>query len=93
VRIARADALAQFRSVEAEIRTLQGVYGFKVVDPKDLLCQQTFCAFESGGAALYGDADHLSLAGAKFVADALSPCFLDLPRTRLGAVVGGAVSQ
>jgi peptidoglycan/LPS O-acetylase OafA/YrhL len=93
VRIARTDALAQFRSVEAELRTLEGVYGFKIVDPKDLLCQKTFCAFESGGAALYGDADHLSLAGAKFVADAVSPCFIGPPHTRPGIVIGGAVGS
>jgi hypothetical protein len=45
------------------------------VDPKELLCSADSCIFESGGQLLYADPDHLSRAGAQFIASALDGCF------------------
>ena len=45
------------------------------VDPGELLCSSDSCTLESSGKLLYWDADHLSVAGAQFVASALDGCF------------------
>lgn len=77
LKVTRAEALAQYRGPENDIRALsrQGVLHF--VDPKDLLCGRDSCKFESGGNLLYWDTDHLSWAGAQFVAPVIDGCFRD----------------
>jgi peptidoglycan/LPS O-acetylase OafA/YrhL len=74
----RAEALRQYGGAESDVRVLQrqGVLSF--VDPKHLLCAGDSCKFESGGNLLYWDADHLSWAGAQFVAPVLEGCFREL---------------
>jgi peptidoglycan/LPS O-acetylase OafA/YrhL len=75
LKLTRAEALQQYRGPENDIRALerQGVLHF--VDPKDLLCGRDSCKFESGGNLLYWDTNHLSWAGAQFVAPVIDGCF------------------
>jgi len=49
-----------------------------LVDPKARLCTADACRIESGGEALFRDSNHLSVAGAVYVADSLAGCFSDL---------------
>ena len=79
LRLSRKTALAQFQDFEKTIYELQRKYEFRVVDPKGVLCPDDWCIFEKDGVGLYGDRDHLALAGAKLVADTISPCFADIP--------------
>jgi peptidoglycan/LPS O-acetylase OafA/YrhL len=83
LKLTRAEALAQYRGPENDVRTLarQGVLHF--VDPKELLCGGDSCKFESGGNLLYWDTDHLSWAGAKFVAPVIDGCFRDFGNARI----------
>jgi peptidoglycan/LPS O-acetylase OafA/YrhL len=78
LKLTRAEALEQYREPENDVRALsrQGVLHF--VDPKDLLCDRDSCKFESGGNLLYWDTNHLSWAGARFVAPVIDGCFRDL---------------
>jgi peptidoglycan/LPS O-acetylase OafA/YrhL len=76
--LTRAAALRQYRATESDIRALERQGALRLVDPKDLLCGADFCKFESGGNLLYWDADHLSWAGAQFVAPVIDGCFRNL---------------
>jgi peptidoglycan/LPS O-acetylase OafA/YrhL len=79
LKLSRAQAQERFSGPERDIRALaQEDPMLKVVDPKDLLCRADSCIFESGGQLLYGDRDHVSSAGAQFIASALDGCFRDI---------------
>jgi peptidoglycan/LPS O-acetylase OafA/YrhL len=78
LKLTRAEALAQYRGPERDIKALEQRGLLRSVDPKDLLCRADSCAFESGGNLLYWDADHLSFAGAQFVSSAINGCFRDI---------------
>ncbi len=71
----RADALNQYSGPQGEIRTFERRGMLRSVDPRELLCRADSCTVESGGELLYWDANHLSVAGARFVASALDGCF------------------
>jgi hypothetical protein len=73
--VSRADALAQYRDMEREVRAIAQRSRFKLVDPKDALCPGKSCLYKAHGHSLYYDADHLSAEGALYVAPALEPCF------------------
>ena len=77
LKLTRAEALQQYRGPENDVRALERQGALRFVDPKDLLCAGDSCKFESGGNLLYWDADHLSWAGAQFVAPVLEGCFRD----------------
>jgi hypothetical protein len=79
LKLSRAEALAQFRGPEADIRELQTQGMLRSVDPKDILCRGEFCAYESGRNLLYRDKGHLTPAGARLVSPALDGCFQDTP--------------
>ena len=49
-----------------------------VVNPKARICTTDGCRIESGGEVLFRDANHLSVAGALYVADSLAGCFENL---------------
>jgi peptidoglycan/LPS O-acetylase OafA/YrhL len=79
LKLTRAEAQEHFRGPERDIRALaQEQPMLRYVDPKDLLCRWDSCIFESRGQLLYGDPDHLSLAGAQFITSALEGCFRDI---------------
>jgi peptidoglycan/LPS O-acetylase OafA/YrhL len=73
--VSRAEALAQSREAEAEFGKLQRLGLLNIADPKDALCRSGSCAFEAEGRPLYIDRNHLSMAGANFVARSLEKCF------------------
>ena len=50
------------------------------IDPAARLCDETRCHIYAEGHALYFDDDHLSLAGARYLAPLFAPWF-DLPAT------------
>jgi peptidoglycan/LPS O-acetylase OafA/YrhL len=75
LRVSRARALDETRSVEADIRAAQAEWGLTVVDPKDVLCRTDECTYEQNGQILYADHNHLAPAGAEYVASTLEPCF------------------
>jgi peptidoglycan/LPS O-acetylase OafA/YrhL len=79
LKLTRAEAQEHFSGPEHDIRALaQQNRMLQYVDPKDLLCRGDSCIFESSGQLLYGDPDHLSLAGAQFITSALDGCFRDI---------------
>jgi peptidoglycan/LPS O-acetylase OafA/YrhL len=74
--LSRADALAQHRDMEDDVRAIaQRSSGLKVVDPKDALCPAEFCLYKADDQSLYFDDSHLSVYGALYVAHTLEPCF------------------
>lgn len=73
--LSRADALAQYRDVDRDVRAIARRSGLRVADPKDALCPGESCLYKSNGRALYFDDSHLSAYGALYVAPALEPCF------------------
>ncbi len=79
LKLTRAEAQEHFSGPERDIRALAQQHRMlRFVDPKDLLCREDLCTFESSGQLLYGDTDHLSRAGAQFIASALDGCFRDI---------------
>jgi peptidoglycan/LPS O-acetylase OafA/YrhL len=78
LKLTRAQALAQYRGPERDIKALEQRGLLRSVDPKDLLCRADSCTLEAGGNLLYWDADHLSFAGAEFVSSAIDGCFRDI---------------
>jgi peptidoglycan/LPS O-acetylase OafA/YrhL len=79
LKLSHAEAQEQFSGPERDIRALAQQHRMlRYVDPKDLLCRGDSCIFESNGELLYGDQDHLSWAGAQYVASALDVCFRDI---------------
>ena len=79
LKMTRTEAQEQYSEPERDIRALAQQHKMlRYVDPKDLLCPGHFCIFESNGELLYGDADHLSWAGAQFIATSLDGCFRDI---------------
>jgi SGNH domain (fused to AT3 domains) len=75
LRLSRADALAQRRDMEDNVRAIAQRTGLKVVDPKDALCPADSCRYKADGRSLYFDDSHLSAYGALYVARTLEPCF------------------
>jgi peptidoglycan/LPS O-acetylase OafA/YrhL len=76
LRLSRADALAQHRSMERDVRAIVAQRsGVKAVDPKDALCPADSCLYKSDDQSLYYDDTHLSVYGALYVAHTLEPCF------------------
>jgi len=78
LKVTRADAQEYYLGPERDIRALAQHRMLRYVDPKDLLCRGDSCIFEANGDLLYGDGDHLSWAGAQFVASAIDGCFRDI---------------
>jgi peptidoglycan/LPS O-acetylase OafA/YrhL len=77
LRLSRADALAQHRDMERDVRAIAQRGGLKVVDPKDVLCATDSCLYKADDRSLYFDDNHLSNFGALYVARTLEPCFAD----------------
>ncbi len=75
LRLSRADALAQHRDMEHDVRAIAQRSGLKVVDPKDVLCPADSCLYKADDRSLYFDDSHLSVYGALYVARTLEPCF------------------
>jgi peptidoglycan/LPS O-acetylase OafA/YrhL len=50
----------------------------RVVDPKPRLCPDGRCVLEQEGLALFRDSNHLTVAGATYVADSLADCVTGL---------------
>jgi peptidoglycan/LPS O-acetylase OafA/YrhL len=74
--LSRADALAQRRDMEHDVRAIALRSSRLVVaDPKDALCPADSCLYEADGRSLYFDDSHLSVYGALYVARTLEPCF------------------
>ncbi len=69
-----ARASAPYLAAERDIRILEQRGLLRSVDPKNLLCPDGTCIFESNGNLLYWDSDHLSYAGAQFVSRAIDGC-------------------
>jgi peptidoglycan/LPS O-acetylase OafA/YrhL len=79
VSISRAEALAEYRVVESDLRLLARQNRLRVVDTKDALCPAGRCRVVApDGTLLYQDANHLSAAGSRFVAPLLESCVADL---------------
>jgi len=75
LRLSRADALAQHRDMERDVRAIALRSALKVVDPKDALCPADSCLYKADDRSLYFDDSHLSVYGALYVAPTLEPCF------------------
>ncbi|MBS0579620.1 MAG: acyltransferase [Proteobacteria bacterium] len=77
--LARSDALREFQSVEAQLRLQAGQDALRIADPKDVICPGDRCVIRApGGALLYRDANHVSLAGARFLSGTVERCLADL---------------
>jgi hypothetical protein len=83
LKLTRTQAQEHYRGPERDIRALAQHRMLRYVDPKDLLCRGDSCIFESNGELLYGDGDHLSPAGAQYVASSLDGCFRDIAPTAI----------
>lgn len=70
--VSRAQVLAQQRRSEEDIREFESRGAIRTIDIKDLLCDAALCRFQAGGLPLYRDTNHLSAAGAAFVAPVLA---------------------
>jgi peptidoglycan/LPS O-acetylase OafA/YrhL len=79
LRLSRAEAYAEFRAPEADIRELQTQGMLRSVDPKEILCRGEFCAYEAGGTMLFRDKGHMTVAGARLVSPAIEGCFQNAP--------------
>ena len=75
LRLSRADALAQHRDMEHDMRAAAQRSGLTLVDPKDALCPGDSCLYKADDQSLYFDDSHLSVYGALYVARTLEPCF------------------
>ena len=75
LRLSRADALAQHRDMEHDMRAAAQRSGLTLVDPKDALCPADSCLYKADDQSLYFDDSHLSVYGALYVARTLEPCF------------------
>ena len=61
------------------IRGLKNIEGVSVFDTSRVLCGASNCALTQNGVALYFDQHHLSLVGARLVANAIRADFLRQP--------------
>jgi peptidoglycan/LPS O-acetylase OafA/YrhL len=75
LRLSRAEALAQHRDMEHDVRAIAESSALRIADPKDALCPGEYCLYKADGRSLYFDAAHLSVFGALYVAQTLEPCF------------------
>jgi peptidoglycan/LPS O-acetylase OafA/YrhL len=73
--LSRADALAEHRDMEHDVRAIAQRSGLTVADPKDALCPADSCLYKADGRSLYFDDSHLSVYGALYAARTLEPCF------------------
>jgi peptidoglycan/LPS O-acetylase OafA/YrhL len=78
LKLTRMEAQEHYRGPERDVQALAQHRTLRYVDPKDLLCRGDSCIFESNGELLYGDADHLSWAGALFITSVVDGCFRDI---------------
>jgi SGNH domain (fused to AT3 domains) len=77
LRLSRADALAQHKDMDRDLRAIAQRSELMVVDPKDALCAADSCLYKTDDQSLYFDDSHLSAYGALYVARTLEPCFAD----------------
>lgn len=54
---------------------LQKSYKFSLIDPAGAICRENICQVEENGRALYYDSMHISVYGAEYFHDILSPIF------------------
>jgi peptidoglycan/LPS O-acetylase OafA/YrhL len=73
--VTRADALAPVQRIEAQVRALAQAGVLRFADPKAALCPGPTCLYKAAGRSLYFDRDHLSSAGAAYIAKTLETCF------------------
>lgn len=66
------------RSADETLEQLSRQSPVTLADPKARICTADACRIESGGEVLFRDANHLSVAGALYVADSLAGCFENL---------------
>ena len=65
----RVKALQQLAPAEDALKRMQAIGALRLADPKQSLCTEHVCRSElSTGDLLYGDDNHLSVRGARFVA-------------------------
>lgn len=75
--LSRADYLARAGRVRTALMSEAVAYGFSVYDPAARLCDNLFCApKDRDGQLLYSDANHLSLRGARPLAEDLATMLL-----------------
>jgi peptidoglycan/LPS O-acetylase OafA/YrhL len=84
LQLSRVEALRQFAGPERDFRSLERAGRLTTADPKDVLCPHETCAVVAGGRVLYGDSNHLSLAGTMLVVGTLERCFSAGPSGSLG---------
>ncbi len=76
VALPSADAKLQLRDVTRDFTDLEQRLSVKLVQPADVLCAGPTCSIlTADGDSLYGDDNHLSINGARFVARSLDACF------------------
>jgi peptidoglycan/LPS O-acetylase OafA/YrhL len=80
LRLSHVQAVAPVRDMERDTRALAQAGALQFADPKKLLCPADSCLYKAQGQSLYFDADHLSAAGAHYVAPELESCLT--PRSR-----------
>ena len=73
--VTRAEALAPTQRMEGEVRALSLAGVLRFADPKSVLCPGLTCLYKAAGRSLYFDRDHLSSAGAAYIAKTLETCF------------------
>jgi peptidoglycan/LPS O-acetylase OafA/YrhL len=70
-----ATHLRRQRSVTADFKILQARYGASVVDPADVLCDETVCHVMRNGVPLYRDEHHLSATAARLLIPDIAKVF------------------
>jgi peptidoglycan/LPS O-acetylase OafA/YrhL len=73
--ITHEEALAPVKQMERDVRELAQAGLLRFADPKSVLCPGATCLYMVDGQPLYSDEDHLSPAGAAYIAPALEACF------------------
>jgi peptidoglycan/LPS O-acetylase OafA/YrhL len=75
LQLSLAEAQAQLRQSELDLRALERQGKLFTVDPKQVLCRSGSCEYEHGDTLLYVDANHLSWQGALWVSGEIDRCF------------------
>jgi hypothetical protein len=77
--ITRAQALGEYQIAESALRLMAGQAQLRVADPKDVLCPAARCLIRTpDGTSLYRDANHMSVAGSRFLSGVLEQCLADV---------------
>lgn len=63
------------RLIQSIFNNLAEKYPLQIIDPSTILCASTRCIVETGGKALYGDANHLSPFGSEYISSLYDPIF------------------